>query len=101
MRLTELPGWYPRSFDNAPIYRAAMEEWMKTPDFEEQEPEVEKAALLVYAGIKDLETKEAARKAALQSEVAESMGAENAAKPARTKPLPSQPSEQTLEEPRE
>lgn len=99
--LTELPGWYPRKFDNVHIYRAVLEEWMKTPDFEEQDPEAEKAAMLVYAGVQDLEAKEAARKAALQSQVAETMGAENAAKPAQPKPLPSQPSEQTLEEPRE
>lgn len=96
--LEELPGWMPRSFDNVDIYKATLENWMKTPDYEDLDEEQDRAAMLVYAGIKDLEMKEAERKAQLQSQVAESMGRENAARPAPAKPLPSQPSEQTLGE---
>ena len=96
--LTELPGWMPRPFDNVDIYRSVLEGWMKTQDFENLGEEEDKAAMLVYAGISDLEMKAAQRKAQLQTEQAESLGRENASKPTPAKPLPSPPSQLTLEE---
>lgn len=90
--LTEVPGWMPRPFDNVSIHRAQFEGWMKTDDFDELDDEGKRAAMIYYQALIDLETREAARKSELQTQVAEQMGAENAARPRQEKSLPSQPS---------
>ncbi len=88
--LTEVPGFLPRPFDSIPILKAAMEQWMKSDDWDRAEPEVKKASLFYYQVLLDQETRKAAREAELQQQTAEAQGMVNAAKEPPPKPTPSQ-----------
>ena len=88
--LTEVPGYLPRSFDSIPILKSAMEQWMKSDDWDRSDPEVKKASLFYYQVLLDQETKKSLREAELQEQTAEAQGLQNAAKESPPKPTPSQ-----------
>jgi hypothetical protein len=88
--LTEVPGWMPRPFDNIPVQKSQMEAFMKTDEWDLLDSEKKKASLFYYQSLLDLEAQKAQRDAELQSEMAQALGAENAAKPQNKLP-PSRP----------
>jgi hypothetical protein len=89
---TMLPGWMPRPFDNIAVHKLRIETFMKTDEWPHLKAVDQKATMDYYRALIDLETKNAARANELQTERAEQMGMQNAAKPQGAKPLPSQPS---------
>lgn len=86
-----VPGWLPRPFDSLPIYKAAIEEWMKTEDWETSPRQTKDASLFYYQKLLDLETAAQQREAEVQNATAEEQGEINAAKPQEPKPSPSLP----------
>lgn len=90
----EVPGWMPRRQDNIAIYKQVIGDYMKTPDFEMQPPEIQELFNLVWGGLESSEMERAIEQAMLQDQVAQRMGMTNAAAPQGGKPLPSQPSVQ-------
>ena len=88
----EMPGWMPRPFDNLDVQMWVFENWLKTPDFERQPPELHEVAMVIYSGMKQLQAQQAAEAAAAQLAQAEGLGMDNAAKPQSEKPMPSTPS---------
>jgi hypothetical protein len=86
-----VPGWMPRSFDNLDVQMWAFENWLKTDDASRLAPDRYEVAMLVYEGMRHLQSQQQAEKAAAQTMQAEAMGAENAAKPQEKKPPPSTP----------
>lgn len=89
---TEVPGWMPRSFDNVPVHKSVFEVWMKGDEWNYSSDEVKEATYAYYGALLDIETKNAQRERELQTEMAESQGLQNAAKPQVGKPMPSLPS---------
>lgn len=85
------PWWMPRHSDNIPIFKQNFADWLKTEDYERLEPDLQIAAVQVYAAIQQLEAEKAAEAQAAQMAQAEQLGLDNAAKPQRQKPLPSLP----------
>lgn len=92
---TELPGWFPRPFDNERVHKAALEDWMKSSDYDMLDAGGKEAANLYYQALLDLEAKKAQRAAMLQQQQAEQLGEQNAARPPTQSPLPSLPGQQT------
>jgi hypothetical protein len=92
--LTEVPGWLPRPFDSIPILKSAVEQWMKSDDWERAEPDVKQASLHFYQVLLDIEAKKAQRSAELQNQLAEQQGLANAGKETPPKPMPSLPGAQ-------
>lgn len=86
-----VPGWLPRPFDSLPIYKSAIEEWMKTEDWETSPRQTKDASLFYYQKLLDLETAAQQREAEVQNATAEEQGEINAAKPQEPKPSPSLP----------
>lgn len=86
-----VPGWLPRPFDSLPILKAAIEEWMKTDDWDRSPRQVKDASLFYYQKILDLETQAQLREEQVQQQLAEEQGAANAAKEQGPKPMPSLP----------
>lgn len=85
-----VPGWLPRPFDSLPVLKAALENWMKSDDWDRSDEKVKNASLFVYQKVIDLETLKSQRAEEVQNELAEEQGAANAAKPP-PKPMPSLP----------
>jgi hypothetical protein len=56
-QMTSVPGWLPKPFDNPDIVKSVLENWMKTSDWDELDPERQTAALLVYKAVLDIESK--------------------------------------------
>lgn len=88
---TMLPGWMPRPFDNVPVHKLRIETFMKSDEWSHLDPKAQRATMDYYRALIDLETKNADRARELQSERAEELGRQNAARPQGGKPLPSQP----------
>jgi hypothetical protein len=86
-----VPGWLPRPFDSLPVMKAAVENWMKTDDWDRSDPKIKDASLFYYQKLLDLETQRAQREQELQTELAEEQGMANAAKEQEPKPMPSLP----------
>lgn len=86
-----VPGWLPRPFDSLPILKAAIEEWMKTDDWDRSDPQVKEASLFYYQKLLDLEAQAEQRQAEKQDEAAEEQGRANAAKERPPKESPSLP----------
>jgi hypothetical protein len=94
-----VPGWLPRPFDSLPILKAAIEEWMKTDDWDRSDLQVKEASLFYYQKLLDLESQQQQRAAEQQNALAEEQGMRNAAKEQAPKPTPSQPGEEAGEAP--
>lgn len=75
-----VPGWLPRPFDSLPVLKAALENWMKTDDWDRGERRMKDASLLVYQKVLDLEAQQQQRDAEAQEALAEEQGQANAAK---------------------
>lgn len=90
-QMESVPGWMPRSFDNADIHKNIFETWMKTADYDELDPEQKQAAMLYYQALLDIESKMAQRRNELQTQMAEQAGAQNAATAGQPKVMPSMP----------
>jgi hypothetical protein len=88
--LTQVEGWLPRPFDSIPILKSAVEQWMKSDDWDRSDQDVKKASLIYYRVLLDQETKKAQRDAELQSQLAEEQGMANATRES-DKPMPSLP----------
>lgn len=85
-----VPGWLPRPFDSLPVLKAALENWMKTDDWDRGERRMKDASLFVYQKVLDLEAQQAQREAEEQEMLAEEQGMANASKES-DKPMPSTP----------
>lgn len=85
-----VPGWLPRPFDSLPITKAALEQWMKTDDWDRGERKMKDASLFVYQKLLDLETQQQMRESEMQEQLAEEQGQANATRES-TKPMPSLP----------
>ena len=90
VQATEVPGWMPRPFDNIPIHKKSMEDWMSTSDYDGLGPPEKEMAMLYYTSLLDLEAKKAERDSQLQTQQAQAMGMQNAAAP-QNKLAPSMP----------
>jgi hypothetical protein len=86
-----VPGWLPRPFDSLPILKAAIEEWMKTDDWDRAEQQIKEASLFYYQKLLDLEAQQAEREAEQQEALAEEQGMANATRETGPKPMPSLP----------
>jgi len=86
-------GWMPRPFDNTVIWKSRLETFMKSDEWSHLPASAQRATMLVYQALIDLETRNAARAQELQTQRAEELGMRNAAKPQGAKEMPSQPSE--------
>jgi hypothetical protein len=96
-----VPGWLPRPFDSLPITKAAIEEWMKTDDWDRSSQEVKEASLFYYQKILDLESQQALRQEEQQNALAEEQGMANASKEQGPKTPPSQPGAETAPPPKQ
>jgi hypothetical protein len=85
----EVPDFMPRIFDNVPVQKSVMEDWMKTEEFESQPPEIQAEAENIYSGMLYLEAQKAAQAQQAMNEQAEQAGQQNAA--AGGKPMPDAP----------
>ncbi|MGH2941063.1 MAG: hypothetical protein ACRDPE_23435 [Solirubrobacterales bacterium] len=86
----QIPGWMPRPFDNIPVQKDVIADWMKGTEYDELSPPQQEALNTVYDAFLQIEAKHQAEEARAQSESAEAQGMHNAAKPQVAKPLPSQ-----------
>ena len=83
-------SWMPRAYDSIPVHRTIFSDFAKTVEYEQAEPAVQHAIDLYIEALDMLEQQKAAMQAQQQMNMAQSLGAENAAKPATAPPLPSQ-----------
>jgi hypothetical protein len=86
----QVPGWMPRDIDKPQIWKQMMADWMKTSDFDRLDPGLQEVANLIYQGILKKEADQQAAAAAQQTQMAQSLGMNNAAKPQMPTPLPDQ-----------
>lgn len=86
-------GWMPRPFDNVAVWKLRLETFMKSDEWGHLPARDQMATMDVYRALIDLETRNAARAQELQTQRAEELGMQNAAKPQGAKQMPSQPSE--------
>jgi hypothetical protein len=87
----EVPTWMPRPQDNIQIHKKVFADYMTTPDYFAQPPEVQEMLNLYWSGLEQTEQQNAMKQMMAQNAMAEQQGLTNAAKPAGAKPLPSQP----------
>jgi hypothetical protein len=85
-----IPGWMPRPFDNVPVQKDVIADWMKGTEYDDLEPPQQEAINAVYDSFLELEAKHQAEAAAAQETTAESLGMSNAARPSTPPPLPDQ-----------
>jgi hypothetical protein len=90
--LAQLPGWMPRPFDGIPVFKRRIENFMKSDEWRHLDAMAQRATGLFYQALLQLEAKKAAESAFVQNQTAAQLGAENAARPAQTKQMPSLPS---------
>ena len=81
--------------DNHKVHRYELHKWMKTLDFEREPPMVKEAAMLHDQQHAYYEAQEQAQQMAAQTQMAQELGAANAAKPQLPKPAPDQRSADT------
>lgn len=76
---TDVPDFMPRPFDNIPVQRSVLEDWMKTEEFESQPPPIQATATEIWTAMKKIEADaNAAEQMALEA-AAQQKGAQNAA----------------------
>jgi hypothetical protein len=85
-----IPGWMPRPFDNVPVQKDVIADWMKSSEYDDLPPPSQEALNAVYDSYLQLEAKTQAQAAAAQEETAQSLGMSNASKPQTPPPLPNQ-----------
>jgi hypothetical protein len=89
--LSQIEGWMPRRFDNPSVWRRRLEAFMKSDEWRYLPAPTQQATGLVYNGVLGIEAQKAAESSAIQSQTAERLGAQNAAKPQAPKAMPSLP----------
>ena len=82
--------WMPRKQDAVPVHRTIFADFSKTVEYEQSAPPVQEAINLYLEALDMIEEIKQQQLAMQQANMAESLGASNAAKPASTPPLPSQ-----------
>lgn len=88
---TEVPSWMPRpDIDNIAVWKSVLANWAKSDEFARMDEEAQKATMMIFSALRDIERKEAQQKAELQNTMAENAGMANAAN-APQKPMPSLP----------
>lgn len=86
---TEVPSWMPRpDIDNIAVWKSVLANWAKSDEFANMDEEAQKATMMIFSALRDIERKEAQQKAELQNSIAEQQGMNNAAAP-QTKQAPS------------
>lgn len=90
--LTEIPGWMPRPFDGTAVWKYRLEAFMKSDEWRHLAPDVQRATALIYQAVIGIEQRNAAQALIAQNQMAAQLGAENAARPAQAKQMPSLPS---------
>lgn len=86
---TEVPSWMPRpDIDNVSVWKSVLSNWAKSDEFANMDEEAQKATMMIFSALRDIERKEAQQKAELQNSIAEQQGLNNAASP-QTKQAPS------------
>jgi hypothetical protein len=87
---TPTASWMPRKgIDQIPVHRTVFADFAKTRDFEELSPPQQEAIMLYLQGLDWIEQAEQMKQMQQQTDAAQSLGAQNAAKPATAAPLPS------------
>jgi hypothetical protein len=97
VRQAEVEGWMPRPFDGTSVWKRRLEAFMKSDEWRYLSPEAQQATGNIYSAVLGVEAQNAARQAAVQTQTAERLGTENAAKPQGAKPLPSMPAAASAE----
>lgn len=85
-----IPGWMPRPFDNVQVHLDVFSDWMKSSEYDELDEPSQEAANTYYDALLGIQNTQRAEEAAAQTEMAEALGASNAAKPQGPKPTPDQ-----------
>src|ERR1044072_1025632 len=85
------PDWMPRSFDNVDVQMQALEEWLKSADYDYLPADAQTAANLYYEGLQWEKTRREQMAAQAQAMQAQSLGMENASQPQLPKSLPDRP----------
>lgn len=83
-----VPGWMPRPFDNVPVQKDVIADFMKGTEYDDFEPPQQEAINAVYDSLLQLEAKHQAQEAAAQMQTAESLGTANAARPSAPPQMP-------------
>lgn len=76
---TEVPDFMPRLFDNIPVQRSVMEDWMKTEEFESQPTDIQATANEIYLAMLKIENDKQAQEQLAMEAAAQAKGAQNAA----------------------
>jgi hypothetical protein len=84
------PAWMPRPQDNPQVWKQVIGDYMKTPSYSEQPPEVQEMFNLVWDALIWNEQQEAMQQAVQQQQMAEGLGMANAAAPQLPAAMPDQ-----------
>lgn len=76
---TQVPDFMPRQFDNIPVQRAVLEDWMKTEEFETLPPDMQTTAMAIYQRMLSIEADKQAQQAQSLAGAAAAKGITNAA----------------------
>lgn len=87
---TPTASWMPRKgVDSIPVHRSIFSDYAKTRDFEQLDPPQQEAVMLYLSGLDWIERQQQEQMMMQQTAAAQSLGAQNAAKPQTAAPLPS------------
>lgn len=86
----QVPGYMPDEQDDLVVWRTTLSDWMKTEEFERINAGMQEVCRQMLRGIQMLEAQAQMREMQAQAAYAESQGMDNASKPVREKPSPSQ-----------
>lgn len=86
----EVPWWMPGPADNVRVWKQVLSVFLKSSEFMLLEPGMKAAAHEIYNGLLTNEMQQAARQQAMQTQMAQQLGAANAAAP-QGRALPSLP----------
>jgi hypothetical protein len=84
------PGWMPRSFDRTEVHKKVFEDFFVSEEWEMLPPDRQHAGILYYDALEQIEQQKEAQKLAMEAQMAQGLGAQNAARPG-LKPMPSVP----------
>lgn len=78
----EVPDFMPRPFDNIPVQRKVLEDWMKTEEYESLPADIQAVPNDIYLAMLQIEADKAAQQQLAMEMAAQSKGTQNAARPA-------------------
>lgn len=85
-----VPGYMPRAFDNVDIHREVFETWMKTADWDRLDDPMREAGNVYYEALLRIQNEREIQRQLQEQNMAEQLGASNAAKPQQASPKPDQ-----------